>query len=141
MSAAPAASQRRAVSTSSSSVVGSWGRSALVCSAPVGATVMRVPRGAAADGVVMAAIMPPGPAARRPAAAGPEDRARTLSGRDDDRLRGGEVVGDKVGVSAMLRLTTASAIGPSSWWRATVVSRPTGRSPSDAPRRPASGST
>ena len=43
MSAAPAASQRRAVSTTSSSVVGSCGRSALACSAPVGATVMSVP--------------------------------------------------------------------------------------------------
>ena len=40
---APAASQRRAVSTSSSRVVGSCGQSALACSAPVGATVIRVP--------------------------------------------------------------------------------------------------
>ena len=51
ISEAPAASQRRAVSTSSSRVVGSCGTSALVCSAPVGATVMRVP---AVDDVVMA---------------------------------------------------------------------------------------
>ena len=40
--AAPARSQRRAVSTSSSSVVGSAGKSALAVSAPVGATVIRV---------------------------------------------------------------------------------------------------
>ena len=39
---APAASQRTAVSTSSASVVGSCGTSALLDSAPVGATVMRV---------------------------------------------------------------------------------------------------
>ena len=37
---APAASQRCAVSTSSASVVGSCGQSALVVSAPVGATVI-----------------------------------------------------------------------------------------------------
>ena len=55
ISAAPAASQRLAVSTSSSRVVGSWGRSALACSAPVGATVMRVPTGV--DEVAMAPIM------------------------------------------------------------------------------------
>ena len=39
--AAPAASHATAVSTSSSSVVGSCGQSALAVSAPVGATVMR----------------------------------------------------------------------------------------------------
>jgi len=39
---APACSQRTAVSTSSSMVVGSCGTSALALSAPVGATVMRV---------------------------------------------------------------------------------------------------
>jgi len=40
--AAPAASQRLAVSTSSSSVVGSAGQSAFTVSAPVGATVSNV---------------------------------------------------------------------------------------------------
>jgi D-tyrosyl-tRNA(Tyr) deacylase len=40
--AAPAASHSRAVWTSSSSVVGSWGQSAFAVSAPVGATVMRI---------------------------------------------------------------------------------------------------
>ena len=48
--AAPAASHSRAVATSSSRVVGSWGQSALVVSAPVGATVTR----RASDGTVMA---------------------------------------------------------------------------------------
>ena len=48
--AAPAASHSRAVVTSSSRVVGSWGQSALVVSAPVGATVTR----RASDGTVMA---------------------------------------------------------------------------------------
>ena len=40
--AAPAASQAWAVSTSSSRVVGSCGKSAFASSAPVGATVIRV---------------------------------------------------------------------------------------------------
>src|SRR5664279_150453 len=40
---APAAWQATAVLTSSASVVGSWGQSPLAVSAPVGATMMRVP--------------------------------------------------------------------------------------------------
>src|SRR5450759_1808081 len=40
---APAAWQATAVSTSSANVVGSWGQSPLPVSAPVGATVIRVP--------------------------------------------------------------------------------------------------
>src|ERR1035437_4174393 len=40
---APAAWQVTAASTSSANVVGSWGQSPLAVSAPVGATVMRVP--------------------------------------------------------------------------------------------------
>src|SRR4051794_9745664 len=72
ISDAPAASQAFASATSSSSVVGSCGRSVLTCSAPVGATVMRVP--------AMPAILP------------------QPSGLDDDLLRGRDPAGEELGV-------------------------------------------
>src|SRR5689334_21794850 len=76
---APAASHETAVSTSSSSVVGSCGKSPLESSAPVGATVIRVP------GVVaMADIM-----------AAPRTGAATPSGCDDLGLRSGDAVDGK----------------------------------------------
>ena len=57
--AAPAASQAWAVSTSSSSVTGRAGTSALLVSAPVGATVIRVWAGWGVNaGCAMRAILP-----------------------------------------------------------------------------------
>src|SRR5450631_1017473 len=61
---APALWPASAVSTSSASVVGSWGQSALAVSARVGATVIRVPaagtagRGAGGAWLLMVDILP-----------------------------------------------------------------------------------
>src|SRR5580765_8948148 len=92
MSDAPAASQATAVATSSSRVVGSCGTSCLASSAPVGATVMRVP-----DDVVMRTSwhLP---------YAGHDRRSCGRSGLDDDSLRGGDAFNDKIHIGRSVSL-------------------------------------
>src|ERR1700712_470181 len=83
---APTASQALASATSSSSVVGSCGQSALAVSAPVGATVMRVP---AAGTTTLSAI--------------PASCQDGLRG-DDDLLGGGHPGGTERGVDGRVAL-------------------------------------
>src|SRR5690606_34544959 len=119
MSAAPAASQVRAVATSSSRVVGSCGTSAFACSAPVGATVMRV-----ADDAVAMAVSVSGPdgavdtsptsspdefslrlaSAARRGERKPLQAGKVGSGGDDDGLRTGHGSRDQVDVHGSVAL-------------------------------------
>ena len=103
-STAPAASQATAVSTSSSSVVGSCGKSALATSAPVGATVMRVPATEPFERA-MADIMA---AARRRT-----DRGQRSYGATITSWPALTPATSRTSSTAVLRLTRASAIGPS----------------------------
>ena len=88
-----------------------------------GVVVRLIRAGAGARPATAKQVAPPSSPTQRP-------HVQADLGVDHDLLRGRQAVDLERGVEGTLRLTSASAIGPSSWCRAEVPTKPTTFSPS-----------